>query len=201
MTTTLKVAAAVAGTLLMIAGRRRRICQSRPGSARGPRQAHSKRDWLAPCGVWPFHAICVIARIRLRRTPSATAEGRKHYARYCATCHANDGSGDTSMGKGLFPRSPDMRKAPTQDLSDGELFLYHRARRAFYRYGGVGRWFADRRGPRVEARRVHSTVAKTDSRRSGRDERAEPLKRPAVAAAAQTNGQLIYQLRRSLLFV
>src|SRR5262249_51647918 len=40
----------------------------------------------------------------------------------CATCHANNGSGDTEMGRGLFPKPPDMRQADTQEMTDGELF-------------------------------------------------------------------------------
>lgn len=56
--------------------------------------------------------------------PSAEAigEGMSHYADHCASCHANNGSGDTEMGRGLFPKPPDMRLAATQDLTDGELF-------------------------------------------------------------------------------
>jgi len=50
------------------------------------------------------------------------AEGMAHYADHCATCHANDGSGKTEMGQGLFPKAPDMRLPATQRLSDGELF-------------------------------------------------------------------------------
>jgi mono/diheme cytochrome c family protein len=55
---------------------------------------------------------------------SATAvkEGMDHFADHCATCHANDGSGNTEMGKHLYPRVPDMRKPETQNLTDGELF-------------------------------------------------------------------------------
>jgi mono/diheme cytochrome c family protein len=49
-------------------------------------------------------------------------EGMEHFADHCAVCHGNDGSGDTEMGRGLYPRAPDMRLAATQDLSDGELF-------------------------------------------------------------------------------
>ena len=45
-----------------------------------------------------------------------------HYADHCATCHANDGSGDTPTGRSLYPRAPDMRAANTQSLTDGELF-------------------------------------------------------------------------------
>ena len=50
------------------------------------------------------------------------AEGRAHFADHCAICHANDGSGDTPMGRGMWPKAPDMRLAQTQNLSDGELF-------------------------------------------------------------------------------
>jgi len=57
---------------------------------------------------------------------AATAEsvkaGMEHFADHCATCHGNDGSGDTEIGKGLYPKAPDMRREETQALSDGELF-------------------------------------------------------------------------------
>ena len=52
----------------------------------------------------------------------AIAAGRAHFADHCASCHANDGSGETEMGRGLYPRAPDMRLPATQDLSDHELF-------------------------------------------------------------------------------
>jgi mono/diheme cytochrome c family protein len=55
-------------------------------------------------------------------TPEIIAAGMSHYADHCAACHANDGSGDTALGLGLYPRPPDMRQAATQDLTDGELF-------------------------------------------------------------------------------
>ena len=50
------------------------------------------------------------------------AEGMGHFADHCASCHGIDGRGDTEMGRGLFPKAPDMRLQPTQDLTDGELF-------------------------------------------------------------------------------
>jgi len=49
-------------------------------------------------------------------------EGLEHFADHCAVCHGNDGSGDTEMGHGLYPRAPDMRLPATQNLSDAELF-------------------------------------------------------------------------------
>ena len=55
-------------------------------------------------------------------TPEVLAEAMAHFADHCATCHANDGSGDTSIGKGLYPKPPDFRKPATQNLTDGQLF-------------------------------------------------------------------------------
>ena len=49
-------------------------------------------------------------------------EGMEHFADHCAVCHGNDGSGNTEMGRGLYPRAPDMRLPATQTLTDGELF-------------------------------------------------------------------------------
>ena len=49
-------------------------------------------------------------------------EARAHWADHCAGCHANDGSGNTALGKNTYPPAPDMRIAPTQQMTDGELF-------------------------------------------------------------------------------
>jgi mono/diheme cytochrome c family protein len=56
------------------------------------------------------------------RTEQAVRRGLEHFAGYCASCHANDGSGDAAIGRNLFPPAPDMRVAATQDMTDGELF-------------------------------------------------------------------------------
>ena len=55
-------------------------------------------------------------------TEVVLTEALEHFADHCAVCHANNGSGDTAIGRGLYPRAPDMRTAATQELSDGELF-------------------------------------------------------------------------------
>jgi cytochrome c553 len=55
-------------------------------------------------------------------SPEVLAEAREHFADHCASCHANDGSGDTALGRRMFPRAPDMRLDRTQQLSDGELY-------------------------------------------------------------------------------
>ena len=67
------------------------------------------------------------AAARRRRNPGPDTEetlraGLEHFADHCASCHANDGSGDTEMGRNLFPKAPDMRLPATQSLTDGELF-------------------------------------------------------------------------------
>jgi mono/diheme cytochrome c family protein len=58
----------------------------------------------------------------LPATGATLADAMSHYADHCATCHANDGSGNTAIGQGMYPKAPDMRAAQTQSLTDGELF-------------------------------------------------------------------------------
>jgi mono/diheme cytochrome c family protein len=58
----------------------------------------------------------------LPRTPEVLTEARAHFANHCASCHGNDGKGQTALGRRLYPHAPDMTLRPTQSLSDGELF-------------------------------------------------------------------------------
>jgi mono/diheme cytochrome c family protein len=67
------------------------------------------------------------AAVRSRSNPveatdEVLTEALEHFADHCASCHANDGGGDTEIGRSLYPRSPDMRAEATQSLTDGELF-------------------------------------------------------------------------------
>ena len=55
-------------------------------------------------------------------SPENIQAGMEHFSDHCATCHSNDGSGDTLFGRGLYPKPPDMRTAETQNKSDGELY-------------------------------------------------------------------------------
>ena len=50
------------------------------------------------------------------------ADARAHFADHCSTCHANDGSGNTTIGRNLYPKAPDLRLDATQSLTDGELY-------------------------------------------------------------------------------
>lgn len=56
-------------------------------------------------------------------TPDLMQEARRHFADHCASCHANDGSGNTEIGQNLYPKAPDMRQPRTQSLSDGEIYF------------------------------------------------------------------------------
>lgn len=55
-------------------------------------------------------------------TSEVLQEGLAHFADHCASCHANNGSGQTPIGKNVYPKAPDLREPPTQTMSDGELF-------------------------------------------------------------------------------
>mgnify|MGYP001229794335 CR=1 FL=1 len=55
-------------------------------------------------------------------SPENLRDARLHFADHCAICHGNNGSGNTMMGRGLYPKPPDLRLPETQKLSDGELF-------------------------------------------------------------------------------
>ena len=55
-------------------------------------------------------------------TPENLRDARLHFADHCAICHANEGSGDTMMGRNLYPKPPDLRLEQTQKLADGEIF-------------------------------------------------------------------------------
>ena len=55
-------------------------------------------------------------------TPEVLHEAESHFADHCASCHGNDGKGQTEIGQHLYPKAPDMTLADTQGLSDGELF-------------------------------------------------------------------------------
>lgn len=58
----------------------------------------------------------------LPATKEILSAARDHFADHCASCHGNDGKGDTLYGRRLSPRAPDLRAPSTQALSDGELF-------------------------------------------------------------------------------
>lgn len=80
------------------------------------------------------------ARNPVSVAPEVMGRARAHFADHCATCHANDGSGETAIGRNLYPKAPDMRKQATQSLSDGEIFWIIKNG---VRLSGMPAWGAD----------------------------------------------------------
>ncbi len=54
-------------------------------------------------------------------TPDVLKEARESYLNRCAVCHGSDGSGQTTIGRNLYPKPPDLRAAQIQSLTDGEI--------------------------------------------------------------------------------
>jgi len=77
--------------------------------------AGSMRDWAIPARYKSM-------KNPVTATPDVLKEGMEHWADHCATCHANNGSGDSMYGNGMYPRPPDIRGKDTQGMSDGELY-------------------------------------------------------------------------------
>lgn len=109
------LALVVTGAMLVVQGRG---VSARPQpSSFETRAALFLRGWLTP----PMYKGL---RNPVTATPENFAEARQHFADHCASCHANDGSGDTEMGQSFYPKAPDMRLPRTQQLSDGEIFYF-----------------------------------------------------------------------------
>ena len=109
------VVIAAAGVMLVLQGRG---VSARPEpSVIEKRAALFMRGWLTP-------ATYKGLKNPVSDTDENFIAAREHFADHCATCHANDGSGDTEMGRNLYPKVPDMRLPRTQNLSDGEIFYF-----------------------------------------------------------------------------
>lgn len=109
------LALVVTGALLVVQGRG---VSARPQpSWVETRAALFLRGWLTP----PMYKGL---RNPVTATPDNFAAARQHFADHCASCHANDGSGNTEMGQSFYPKAPDMRLPRTQELSDGEIFYF-----------------------------------------------------------------------------
>ncbi len=89
--------------------------------------AHDEPSGLESLVARTARSLAVPASYRRLNNPyPPTAEnireGLEHFADHCAVCHANSGGGDTSFGRGMYPRPPDMRQPLTQNKTDGELY-------------------------------------------------------------------------------
>ncbi len=97
-----------------------RLLGNYPGARAAPSAteafvARTLRSWALPRSARN-------ARNPFTASPELLTESAHHFADHCASCHGNDGSGTTEMGRNFFPRVPDMRAEATQRLSDGELY-------------------------------------------------------------------------------
>lgn len=55
-------------------------------------------------------------------SPEVLSRAKAHFADHCAICHGNDGRGQTTIGRNLYPKAPNMAADETQSQTDGELF-------------------------------------------------------------------------------
>ena len=54
-------------------------------------------------------------------TPETLQEAQELFTNHCAGCHGKDGNTQSEIGQNLYPKAPDLRTAPTQNLTDGEI--------------------------------------------------------------------------------
>jgi mono/diheme cytochrome c family protein len=94
------------------------------------RRGFSARDnpsWVETFVARTARTMAVPAKAKGLKNPVPNSaenlvEAKAHWADHCANCHANNGSGETEIGRNLYPKAPDMRLPATQGLSDGELY-------------------------------------------------------------------------------
>ena len=53
--------------------------------------------------------------------PDVLKEARESFLDRCAVFHGPDGSGQTTVGRSLYPKTPDLRAPQTQNLTDGDI--------------------------------------------------------------------------------
>jgi mono/diheme cytochrome c family protein len=75
----------------------------------------------------PLRRLAIPARARTLKnpvpgSPEVLSRAMAHFADHCASCHGNDGKGTTLIGRGLYPKPPDMTEPETQRLTDGEIY-------------------------------------------------------------------------------
>ena len=119
----LRAAAWLAAVAIIVAAAALLVLQGRGVSSRPEPSAIEKRAALFMRG-WLTPSTFKGLKNPVSDTQEHFIEAREHFADHCATCHGNDGSGNTEIGKSLYPKAPDMRLPRTQQLSDGEIFYF-----------------------------------------------------------------------------
>jgi predicted CXXCH cytochrome family protein len=54
-------------------------------------------------------------------TPGVLREAQEAFTARCAVCHGPDGRGQTTIGRNLYPKPPDLHSSLTQKLTDGQI--------------------------------------------------------------------------------
>jgi mono/diheme cytochrome c family protein len=93
------------------------------GAGISARREAGQFERQASRAVWRF---LVPGPVKIKENPVADSSetiraATQMWVDRCVVCHANDGGG-TPLGRSLHPPTPDLRKVPTQSLTDGELF-------------------------------------------------------------------------------
>jgi mono/diheme cytochrome c family protein len=117
-----KILAAVIGAAILLGGIAMFASILRYGFS-----AHDEPTWIEAKVARTVRHWAVPSDLRGKKNPvpltdEVVAEGRAHFADHCAVCHGNDGKGESSMGKQMYPKTPNMTLAATQSMSDGEIF-------------------------------------------------------------------------------
>lgn len=119
----LRLATWLAATVLIVVAIVMLVLQGRGVSARPEPSALEKRAALFMRG-WLTPSTYKGLKNPVSDTEENFVAAREHFADHCASCHGNDGGGDTEIGRSLYPKAPDMRLPRTQGLSDGEIFYF-----------------------------------------------------------------------------
>ena len=183
----LRVAAWLAFLLVLVIAGVMLVLQGRGVSARPQpswiesRAALFMRGWMTPATYKG-----------LKNPVSATDENflaaREHFADHCASCHGNDGSGNTEMGRNLYPKAPDMRLPRTQQLSDGELFYIIENGVMLTGMPGWSTGTPEGENIKLAAGALHPPAAVVDAGRSAGDGTAQPAITRGVRGGAEDPG-------------
>jgi len=117
-----RFAAGVSGLTLLVVAMLGTVMFLRGGTSARAEPSRVETRIARALRGWAIPAEARKATNPIPVSPRALAAGLAHFADHCATCHGNDGSGQTAIGRNLYPRAPDMRRRETQTLTDGELF-------------------------------------------------------------------------------
>ena len=102
----------------------------------------------------------------VRHSSEAMTDARAHFADHCAICHANDGSGDTPIGRALWPKAPDMRRPGDARPVGRRTVLDHREWDPVHRHARVGYEHKGWGTGKLGARTLHPTTPEADARRT-----------------------------------